>query len=204
MKKYIIIAILTIIGILASSVYFLYQNNKTLREELSISKTNEKAFIAENSILKKENKVFKFTIEQLDYYNDSILEKMNNVRKELEIKDKDLKQMQYLLSNASKIDTVVFRDTIFKDIALDLDTTIGNKWYNIRLNLKYPNTIITNPKFNSEKYVIVNYKKETIAPPKKCKILRFFQKKHKVVEVSIVEKSPYIINEKQRFVEIIE
>ena len=31
--------------------------------------------------------VFKFTIEQLNYYNDFILQKMNNVRKELKIKD---------------------------------------------------------------------------------------------------------------------
>ena len=31
--------------------------------------------------------VFKFTIEQPNYYNDYILQKMNNVRKELKIKD---------------------------------------------------------------------------------------------------------------------
>ena len=31
--------------------------------------------------------VFKFTVEQLNYYNDSILKKMNEVRKELKIKD---------------------------------------------------------------------------------------------------------------------
>ena len=36
--------------------------------------------------MKEENKVFKFTVEQLNYYNDSILEKMNEVRKELKIK----------------------------------------------------------------------------------------------------------------------
>ena len=54
---------------------------------MSISVSNEKAFIAENSSLKNENRVFKFTVEQLNYYNDSILQKMNEVRKELKIKD---------------------------------------------------------------------------------------------------------------------
>ena len=49
--------------------------------------SNQKAFIAENSSLKEENRVFKFTVEQLNYYNDSILQKMNEVRKELKIKD---------------------------------------------------------------------------------------------------------------------
>lgn len=51
--------------------------------------SNQKAFIAENSLLKEENRVFKFTIEQLNHYNDSILQKMNEVRKELKIKDRD-------------------------------------------------------------------------------------------------------------------
>ena len=54
---------------------------------MSTSISNEKAFIAENSSLKNENRVFKFTVEQLNYYNNSILQKMNEVRKELKIKD---------------------------------------------------------------------------------------------------------------------
>ena len=49
--------------------------------------SNQKAFIAENSSLKEENRVFKFTVEQLNYYNDSILQKMNEIRKKLKIKD---------------------------------------------------------------------------------------------------------------------
>ena len=54
---------------------------------MSLSVSNEKAFIAENSSFRDENMVFKFTVEQLNYYNDSILKKMNDVRKELKIKD---------------------------------------------------------------------------------------------------------------------
>lgn len=45
--------------------------------------------MAENSSLKDDSKAFKFIIEQLEYYNDSILQKMNEVRKELKIKDGD-------------------------------------------------------------------------------------------------------------------
>ena len=67
-----------------------------------MSMSNQKTFIAENSFLKEENRVFKFTVEQLNYYNDSILQKMNEVRKELKIKDSNLKQMQYILSEATK------------------------------------------------------------------------------------------------------
>lgn len=202
--KYIRIIVSALLVSLAIGSYVLYNKNQSLKEELSISISNEKAFIAENSSLKEENRVFKFTVEQLNYYNDSILQKMNDVRKELKIKDKDLKQMQYLLSEATKKDTIVFRDTLFREPTLDIDTLVGDKWYQMRLGLKYPSTITTDPKFVSEKYIMVDYKKETINPPKKCWLLRLFQKKHKVVEVNVVEKNPYIENKQQRFIEIVE
>ena len=203
-KRYIRIGIVILVSLLAISAYILYTNNQKLREKISISVSNEKAFIAENSSLKDENRVFKFTVEQLNYYNDSILQKMNDVKKELKIKDKDLKQMQYLLSEATKKDTIVFRDTLFKEPTLDIDTLIGDKWYNIRLGLKYPNLITTNPTFISEKYIIVNKKKETINPPKKFFLFRWFQRKHWVMEVHIKEKNPYIKETNNKFVEIIE
>lgn len=203
-KRYIRIGIVILVSLLAISAYILYTNNQKLREKISISVSNEKAFIAENSSLKEENRVFKFTVEQLNYYNDSILEKMNEVRKELKIKDDNLKQMQYLLSVSTKKDTVLFTDTIFRDKSLALDTIIGDKWYNIRLGLKYPNLIYTKPTFTSEKYIIVNKKKETINPPKKFFLFRWFQRKHWVMEVHIKEKNPYIKEVNNKFVEIIE
>ena len=202
-KKYIRIGIVILVSLLAISTYTLYTNNKKLKEEISISMSNQKAFIAENSSLKEENRVFKFTIEQLNHYNDSILQKMNEVRKKLKIKDNDLKQMQYLLSEAQKKDTIVLRDTLFREPTLKIDTLLGDRWYQMKLKLRYPSTIITEPKFVSEKYVIVDYKKETINPPKKCAIARWFQKKHKVVEVNVVEKNPYIENKKSKFIEVI-
>ena len=200
-KRYISIGIVILISLLAVSTHTLYNRNQDLKEEISVSMSNQKAFIAENSSLKEENRVFKFTVEQLNYYNDSILQKMNEVRKELKIKDKDLKQMQYLLSEATKKDTIVFRDTLFREPSLNIDTLIGDKWYNIRLGLKYPNLITTNPTFISEKYIIVNKKKETINPPKKFFLFRWFQKKHYVMEVNVVEKNPYIKESNNRFIE---
>lgn len=203
MAKYIKIIIATLVVSLSIGSYILYTKNQSLKEELSISVSNEKAFIAENSSLKEENRVFKFTIEQLNYYNDSILQKMNEVRKELKIKDKNLKQLQYLLSVSTKKDTVLFTDTIFRDKSLVLDTIIGDKWYNIRLGLKYPNLIYTEPTFTSEKYIIVNKKKETVNPPKKFFLFRWFQRKHWIMEVHIKEKNPYIKEIDNKFVEII-
>ena len=203
-KRYIRIGVVILVSLLAVSTYTLYNRNQDLKEEISVSMSNQKAFITENTSLKEENRAFKFTVEQLNYYNDSILQKMNDVRKELKIKDSNLKQMQYLLSVSTKKDTVLFTDTIFKDKGLALDTIIGDKWYNIRLGLKYPNLIYTKPTFTSEKYIIVNKKKETINPPKKFFLFRWFQRKHWVMEVHIKEKNPYIKEINNKFVEIIE
>lgn len=203
-RKYIGIIALALILVLGVTTYVQYEKVNSLKTELSISKSNEKAFIAENNGLKEENIAFKFTIDQLNYFNDSLTTKMNEVRKELKIKDKDLKQMQYLLSQAQKTDTVRFRDTLFIDKNLQLDTLIGDEWYNIRLGLQYPNLIATTPTFKSETYIVTSSKKETINPPKKCAIARWFQKKHNIIRVEVIEKNPYIENKQQRFIEIIE
>lgn len=195
--------VLFIVSLLGIGIY-IWNERQDLKKEVCTLRNNQKAFIAENSSLKDESRAFKFTIEQLNYYNDSILQKMNEVRKELKIKDDNLKQMQYLLSEATKKDTIVFRDTLFRESSLNIDTLIGDKWYNIRLGLKYPNLITTNPTFISEKYIIVNKKKETINPPKKFFLFRWFQRKHWVMEVHIKEKNPYIKETNNKFVEIIE
>ena len=204
MKRHIQIIAVILISALGVTTYIQYKKVKSLNIELSISKSNEKAFIEENNELKDRNLAFKFTIDQINYLNDSLITKMNEVRKELKIKDKDLKQMQYLLSTAQKTDTIVFRDTLFRDRNLQIDTLLGDSWYNIKLGLSYPNLITTTPTFKSEKYIVTSTRKETIKPPKKCAIARWFQKKHKVVEVIIHEKNPYITNKETRFIEIVE
>ena len=203
-RKYIGITALALIFVLGVTTYIQHKKVKSLNIELSISKSNEKAFIEENNELKDRNLAFKFTIDQINYLNDSLIAKMNEVRKELKIKDKDLKQMQYLLSTAQKTDTIVFRDTLFRYRNLQIDTSLGDSWYNIKLGLSYPNLITTTPTFKSEKYIVTSSRKETIKPPKKCAIARWFQKKHKVVEVIIHEKNPYITNKETRFIEIVE
>ena len=81
---------------------------------------------------------------------------MKKVQKDLKIKDEQLKAIYYLNSQASKKDTVVFRDTLFRDPYLRIDTIIGDMWYSENLSLRYPDTIITNPKFISDKYIILN------------------------------------------------
>lgn len=203
-KKYIKITIAVLILVLGVTVWIQHNEINSITTELEVSKSNEKAFASENAGLLKENIAFKFTIDQINYFNDSLIIEMNKMRKKLSIKDENLRQMQYLLSEAKRTDTVFVKDTIFKDPEFKLDTLIGDKWFNIRLGLEYPNLITATPTLKSEKYIIASSKKETIDPPKKCAIARWFQKKHRVVRVEVIENNPYIENKQQRFIEIIE
>lgn len=194
--------IVAIAGILLIFSIGLYTKYRSIQNELLTTKSNEKALLLDNANLGNKNRELQLTTEQLEYFNDSILNKLKEVKRELNIKDKDLKSLQYISSVATKVDTIVMRDTIFKE-NYRIDTVISNDWYRLKLGLYYPNEVIVNPTFKSEKYIILNYRKETIDPPKKCWLLRLFQKKHKVVEVNIVEKNPYINNENSKFIEIV-
>ena len=203
MIKYIKTILCSICLLSIFSSYILYEKNKKLQNKVSIAMDNQKVLLNSIDSLHTKNRVLKLTTEQLNYYNDSILQKMNDVRKELKIKDSNLKQMQYLLSVSTKKDTILFIDTIFKDKYLALDTIIGDKWYSIRLGLKYPNLIYTEPTFTSEKFIIVSKKKETINPPKKFFLFRWLQRKYWVREVNVTEKNPYIKESNNKFIEII-
>ena len=45
--------------------------------------------------------------------------------------------------------------------------------------------------------------KQTVNPPKKFFIARWFQKKHNVLQVEVVEKNPYMDDQKSKYVEIV-
>jgi len=202
-KNYIYTGLLIMFITMLLAIHCLYTINKSLNNKLSISKENEKAYIAENDSLQNNNKVFLFKIDELNYNNDSIVKKLNEVRKTIKVKDKKIEQLQYLLSEAYKKDTIIFKDTLFKNESINIDTTIRNNWYKLNLSIKYPNIIFVSTSFKSEKYIITGYKKETINPPKKFFIAKWLQKKHNVLEVNIIENNPYIENKQQKFIKII-
>ena len=199
MKKYIIILILILVGAVA---YLSYQN-RTLTTKYETSIENIKAYDSQLSGLNNSNKVLKLTIDQLNYFKDSILIKMNEVRKELNIKDSKIKQMQYKLSHVEKIDSLTLPDTIFVN-SFKLDTIIGDEWTNNHIIMSYPNKIKITPRFKLESFLFVESKKETVNPPKKFFLFRWFQRKHTVLNVTVKENNPYVETDEQKFVEIIE
>ena len=202
-KTSIRIFILIVFVVLISDMFASSKKIRVLESKLEISTTNESILLNQFDSLNSYNKELQLNIEQLKYSNNITLDKLNKVRKELNIKDKELQKLQYQLSISNKTDTVVYRDTIFKE-GIKLDTLIKDDWYSLNLDLEYPSTIVVNPEFKSEKYVVTSLKKEIKGTPKKCWLGRIFQKKHNVVRVEVVEKSPYIETKEQVFINIIE
>ena len=204
LKSWIYIGVSVLILGMIGVISFQSSRIDSLKEDLSISIANEKALFADNDSLNNKGRALQLTVEQLNYINDSIIVKMNEVRKELKIKDNNIKELEYQLSEASKTDTIIFSDTLFRESNFQLDTTMRDKWYSLNLQLKYPSTIIASPKFISERYVVQSFRKEPIKIAKKCWIGRVFQRKHIVLETEVVEKSPYIINKKEKYIKIID
>lgn len=202
--KYVKLTIGLIIISLIVSLSVTISKYNTLSEDYSIAVGNEKALLHSNTELRNDIGVLQLTVDQLSYFNDSLLTKLDSVRHVLKIKDEDLQYLQYIYSTIEKKDSVVFiKDTIFVE-NLHIDTTLISKWYNLNLRLDYPNSVVVAPEIISNQYVVISENKETVKPPKKCIIARWFQKKHKVIKVDIMEENPYIKHKNSKFVKILD
>ena len=205
-KIKLIIGIVITAIIIALSATIVIMNNRinVLNYEVSNAITNIKAYELENSALRDDTIEFKYTIEQLNYSKDSLNQRINKLKKDLKIKDKDIQKLQYMLSENQKKDSIVFvHDTLFRD-NIKVDTTLNDNWSKLHLQLEYPNTVLAEYSFKNESLVTTYIKRETVNPPHKCAFIRWFQKKHKVIHVEINEQNPYCEIKEQRFINIID
>lgn len=202
--KYFLICglILSVLSVINN--YYLVKSKLSADKKWKEAVENAKAYSELFSNSENKNRVFKLTIDQLKNSNDSIFKQLNEARKELKVKDSKLKTLQYVSSSFSKVDTITLKgDTIFKDSHIDIDTLLSDDWYSVKLGLKYPSTVTVEPTFKSIKYIVVSAKKETVNPPKRFFLFRWFQKKQIRLNVDVVEKNPYVQNQDNRFVEIV-
>ena len=192
-----------LVALLGIGLWFFFTQYRSYNEKYDNAMQNNKAYALQLDKEKAQSNVFKVTVDQLSYYNDSITTLLDAVRKEMKIKDKQLSQLQYLATQLEKKDTVRLTDTIFKEPDFRLDTSIGDKWITTNLHMAYPNTVALESKVTSEKSVVLYTSRETIEPPKKFFLCRWFQKKHTVVKAIVKENNPYVTNQENVFFEII-
>lgn len=200
MKKWIFIVLGYII--LIGTLVVVIKDRDNFEDNWKTATANIKAYDELLGSSKNKNVAYQLTIDQLNCANDSILQELNDTRKQLKIKNKNLKSVQYITSTIEKIDTITLKDTLFNGKA-SIDTVLQDNWYSLNVRLQYPDTIVVSPSFKSEKSIVVSTKKETVNPPKKFWLLRLFQKRHKVLQVDVVEKNPYAVYSESRYVEII-
>ena len=202
-KLIIGLIIVAVIAGLGTTVAVMNNRIDKLNTEMAEATTNIKAYELENSALKDNTIEFQYTIEQLNHSKDSLNQKINKLRKDLKIKDKDIQKLQYILSENQKKDSIIVHDTLFIE-KVKIDTTLSDDWSKLHLQLEFPNKVVTEYSFKNESLVTTYLKKETINPPHKCAFIRWFQKKHKVIHVEINEQNPYCEIKEQRFINIVD
>jgi hypothetical protein len=203
MKVYLYIGIAVVVMALSVALGITLKSNSDMEEQWKTAMENVKSYSAQVSTSEGQNRALKMSVEQLNYTSDSILQELNATRNELKVKDSKLQSLQYVSSSFVKSDTIVLKDTVFKDKHVAVDTLVSDEWYSIRVGLEYPSTIAIKPEFKSEKNIIVSSKKETVNPPKKFFLWRWLQKKQTVLNIDVVEKNPYIEEQTSRYVEIL-
>ena len=203
MKVYLYIGIAVVVMALSVALGISLKSNSDMEEQWKTAMENVKSYSAQVSTSEGQNRALKMSVEQLNYTSDSILQELNATRNELKVKDSKLQSLQYVSSSFVKSDTIVLKDTVFKDKHVAVDTLVSDEWYSIRVGLEYPSTIAIKPEFKSEKNIIVSSKRETVNPPKKFFLWRWLQKKQTVLNIDVVEKNPYIEEQTSRYVEIL-
>lgn len=178
---------------------------KKQRQAIETLQANIKAYQTELDDSSERILQYYITAKQLRHQKDSISQILMKAVDQLKIKDNKIKSLQYNKSIISVTDTIVLNDTVFcQQDKLAIDTAVCTPWYCFDMKASYPGNIKLSFNAVSEKSVITHVKRETVNPPKKFFLFRWFQKKHNVVTVDIVENNPYIENIENRFITIAE
>ena len=205
MSKYIKIGKLVLLVVAVGLVWYYIADYRKLKSDNEIMGKNIKALMEQYDDLEAENYELMFTLEEYNYYSDSLLERLRMTQDELNIKDKELRYVQSLNTTLVRYDTVMFseRDTLFVE-GLCIDTTIGDRYISNRLMLEYPSRVELSTLVRSEKDVLITQERETVQPPKRCWLGRLFQRKHDVIKVHVKEHNPYVDKTEELFIKIIE
>lgn len=179
---------------------FLIGSNIRLKESIETYDNTIKAISSERDSLNNSLIAYKLDVSELEMLNDSVIRDLNDLRKELKIKDKQILQMQSIKTETVIRDSIFVKDTLFRDTFIKLDTAITNKWYDIQLELEYPSTIRVDALYKSDLSVFAYSSKEILGTPKKCALGRLFQKKYKVIRVEVYDANPYSVIKENKFV----
>lgn len=135
------------VGLLLSFSINTYKQNKKLSESLEQSQNNVEAYQELYNDSQQASSVLKLTIDQLQNSKDSVIQKLNSVRKELKLKPKQIKtaatqtQVINVIKSKGVKGDILVKDTIYTDSIqynplTTVHYTIGKDTVSIGLNVE--------------------------------------------------------------------
>lgn len=135
------------VGLLLLFSIITYKQNKKLSESLEMSQNNVEAYQELYNDSQQASNVLKLTVEQLQNSKDSVIQKLDSVRKELKIKPKQVKtaatqtQVINVIKSKGVKGDILVKDTIYTDSIqynplTTVHYTIGKDTVSIGLNVE--------------------------------------------------------------------
>lgn len=135
------------VGLLLSFSINTYKQNKKLSESLEQSQNNVEAYQELYNDSQQASSVLKLTIDQLQNSKDSVIQKLDSVRKELKLKPKQIKtaatqtQVINVIKSKRVKGDILVKDTIYTDSIqynplTTVHYTIGKDTVSIGLNVE--------------------------------------------------------------------
>ena len=135
------------VGLLLCWGITLHNQNKKLSQSLETAQNNIEAYQGLLSDSQQASNVLKLTVEQLQNSKDSVLHKLDSVRKELKIKPKQIHtaatqtQVLNVIGSKGVGGNIIVKDSIYTDSILynpltKIKYTIGNDTVNIAIDLR--------------------------------------------------------------------
>ena len=135
------------VGLLLCYGIILHNQNKKLSQSLETAQNNIEAYQGLLSDSQQASNVLKLTVEQLQNSKDSVLHKLDSVRKELKIKPKQIHtaatqtQVLNVIGSKGVGGNIIVKDSIYTDSILynpltKVKYTIGNDTVNIAIDLR--------------------------------------------------------------------
>ena len=135
------------VGLLLCWGITLHNQNKKLSQSLETAQNNIEAYQGLLSDSQQASNVLKLTVEQLQNSKDSVLHRLDSVRKELKIKPKQIHtpatqtQVLNVIGSKGVGGNIIVKDSIYTDSILynpltKVKYTIGNDTVNIAIDLR--------------------------------------------------------------------
>lgn len=105
-----------IIGIFTAIIFLQHNQLDKQNKELDRLNNNILYYQEYQDSIQDNNRVLQLTIEEFDNSKDSIIRKLNDTRKELNIKKKQLKQIQSQTQQIKVDTTIIVKENDFKEV----------------------------------------------------------------------------------------